>query len=130
MVGLGDLDGGIFDSTARDVSGDGSVIVGRGATDVGYSAFVWYDGYGMYDLREALTEAGADLTGWILREAYGVSEDGSVIVGWGINPQGKAEAWRAELCASEVVPEPAALLIWSALVAPVAVFCLRRRSAA
>lgn len=33
--------------------------------------------------------------GWILRGATGVSADGTVIAGWGINPQGYREAWRA-----------------------------------
>jgi hypothetical protein len=30
---------------------------------------------------------------WVLNEATGVSDDGSRIVGWGINPEGGVEAW-------------------------------------
>ena len=38
---------------------------------------------------------GLDLTGWTLTDAHDISEDGTVIVGAGINPNGDIEAWRA-----------------------------------
>jgi hypothetical protein len=44
-----------------------------------------------------LVNLGANLTGWTLTEATGISDDGQVIVGWGTNPSGDQEAWRAEV---------------------------------
>jgi len=46
-----------------------------------------------------------DLTNWTLKRAYGISDDGLTIVGYGINPDGYTEGWIA------TVPEPATLLI-------------------
>lgn len=40
---------------------------------------------------------GLDLSGWTLTHANGVSNDGTVIVGSGTNPDGDPEAWRAFL---------------------------------
>ena len=48
---------------------------------------------------------GLDLTGWTLRGAKEISDDGSVIVGTGRNPNGDSEAWLA------VIPEPATLIL-------------------
>ena len=65
-------------------------------------AFVWCGnpvleeveeiGY-MYDLEYILIKTGAAETSlmgsmWVLNEATGISDDGSRIVGWGINPDG------------------------------------------
>ena len=41
LVGLGDLPGGTFASSASDVNADGSVIVGRGTSANGPEAFRW-----------------------------------------------------------------------------------------
>lgn len=71
MVGLGDLAGGEFYSTAYDASTDGSVIVGFGRTDLStYRAFRWTQAGGMVNI-------GGSTSG----SAYGVSSDGSVVVG-------------------------------------------------
>jgi hypothetical protein len=42
-----------------------------------------------------LTGLGLDLTGWTLKIAHGISDDGRVIVGEGNNPNGDTEAWIA-----------------------------------
>jgi probable HAF family extracellular repeat protein len=68
MVGLGDLPGGVFESTATAVSADGSVIVGTGASASGNQAFRWTGGGGMQGL-------GALPGGVFLSGAYGVSAD-------------------------------------------------------
>lgn len=39
----------------------------------------------MKDLKVWLTDNGIDMTGWELREARGVSDEGTVIVGWGLH---------------------------------------------
>jgi uncharacterized membrane protein len=97
MVGLSILPSGI-ESHALAVSADRNVVVGFIYSASGYEASFWDAAHGMRNLKSVLTtEFGLDLTGWTLAEATGVSADGKVIVGHGVNPQGKREAWRAEL---------------------------------
>ena len=55
------------------------------------------------DLQSVLVnDYGLDLTGWTLNAGSDISSDGSVLVGWGINPRGEAEGWRVTL----PIPEP------------------------
>jgi probable HAF family extracellular repeat protein len=106
MQPLGDLPGGAFQSWAYACSADGSVIVGRGSApgncgpfgcgSVG-RAFIWDAQNGMRDLADLLVAGGVNLTGWRLEEARGISANGRVIVGVGINPQGLTEGWIANL---------------------------------
>ncbi len=72
MVGMGDLPGGYFDSSATDVSADGSVIVGS-ALNPSVTSFRWTAATGMVDLGKPAGALGS--------EAWGVSADGSVVVG-------------------------------------------------
>jgi probable HAF family extracellular repeat protein len=110
MVSLGHLPGGT-QSASVAVSADGSLVVGRdiigGPTD--FEAFIWDGTNGMRNLREVLIAQGDDLTGWSLSEARGISADGRIIIGFGINPEGNREAWLAELTPQQVVPEPVAI---------------------
>jgi probable HAF family extracellular repeat protein len=100
MVGLGDLPGGEFRSRAHGVSADGSVVVGEAHTSAGREAFVWDETNGMRSVKDVLTAAGLDMTGWTLSIAWDVSDDGNAIVGRGDNPE---QAWLARL---NPVPEP------------------------
>ncbi len=85
-------------STANGVSHDGSVIVGTSRTDFGDEAFIWDEENGMRSLRDVLVlELAMDLTGWNLTSAAGISADGCTIAGNGVNPDGKTEAWLANL---------------------------------
>jgi probable HAF family extracellular repeat protein len=100
MVGLGHLPGEDedFDSVALDVSAHGSVIVGSSTSASGQSAFLWTPDLGMVSLQQHLLALGTPgLDGWTLTQALGVSADGRTIVGVGINPQQKTEAWAALL---------------------------------
>jgi len=101
MVSLGDLPGGPVESVARAISASGTTIVGEAYTNGANSvAFLWDQPNGMRDLRTVLTSEfglGDSLTGWDLLAATGISADGRIIAGRGINPNGKFEAWRAEL---------------------------------
>jgi hypothetical protein len=122
MTGLGDLGGGEFESRAFGVSGDGSIVCGRGVTERGAAAFRWTAqgglealaepigavvgnsmaqavsaGEGQRTVQAVLEAAGVDLKGWTLRWATGVSADGTVICGNGINPEGNDEAWVVDL---------------------------------
>jgi uncharacterized membrane protein len=102
LVLLGDLPSvtGAPFSSALAVNAHGTVIVGyadAAANGGSGEAMVW-DFAGMRSLREALVNGGATgLTGWELWWATGVSADGQTIVGFGRNPQGRIEGFRAIL---------------------------------
>jgi probable HAF family extracellular repeat protein len=75
MVGLGDLEGGNFQSKAYDVSGDGSVVVGSSHTAHGNQAFRWTLDAGMIGL--------GDLPGGFTSAATAITPDGSAVAGYG-----------------------------------------------
>lgn len=111
MVSLGGLTGNALGGSANAVSADGSVVVGYTYSSFSTSdssAFVWDATTGMRALREVLSaDHGLDLTGWALTEATGISANGKVIVGTGVNPDGNTEAWIAGLGnASPPLPTP------------------------
>ncbi|MEL7167811.1 MAG: T9SS type A sorting domain-containing protein [Bacteroidota bacterium] len=107
MEGLGYLSGESFFSQANDVSADGSVVVGVGILANRQAPFIWTAAEGMRALKTVLEDDyGLDLSGWELRAATAVSADGSVIVGYGTNPSGDREAWRAEVPRSIAVTYP------------------------
>ena len=89
MVGLGHL-GDIVDSYASDVSADGSVVVGRNGNGAGLvatrvtEAFLWTESQGMLGL--------GYLPGGGWSAAFGVSADGSVVVGSSGSASGDYEA--------------------------------------
>jgi probable HAF family extracellular repeat protein len=89
-------------SFAFDVSSDGTVVVGEyyGADGAG-KAFFWTEGTGLTDLKEHLEGNGLDLAGWTLESARSVSGDGTVITGWGINPDGRIEGWVVDISVAE-----------------------------
>ncbi|WP_249040988.1 hypothetical protein [Marilutibacter maris] len=83
---------------AEGMSSCGTTVVGFGDFGDGEEAFLWTAADGMQRLKTVLeTDYRLDLTGWTLRRAEDTSNDGSVIVGSGINPDGNHEAWRAVL---------------------------------
>jgi probable HAF family extracellular repeat protein len=86
MVPLGELAGGAFGSEAHGVSADGSVAVGTSEGASGTEAFVWTQASGLRRLAElAVSDFGIDLAGWDrLVVADSVSDDGKVIVGYGL----------------------------------------------
>ena len=51
----------------------------------------------MRAVADVLAATGVELTGWRLIEATGISDNGRVVVGRGLNPQGQEEAWMAVL---------------------------------
>jgi len=106
MVSLGDLWGGDVDSRSLDISADGTVIVGYGTSLIGREACLWDADRNIVTMHDLLTATyGLDLIGWTLMETTGISDDGQVFVGYGINPAGYGEAWIA------VIPEPASLTL-------------------
>ncbi len=102
MVGLGDLPGGKFYSHALGTSKDGSIVVGISVSDTAHEAFIWSYEEGIRSLKNLLENSyGLDLTGWILSIAQCISDDGLTIAGFGRNPSGYYQAWKA------TIPEPA-----------------------
>lgn len=87
VVGLGDLPGNQFYSTAADTSEDGSVIVGNSVSEEGFEAIRWTESTGMVGL-------GTLPGGYVDNQATGVSADGSVVVGFGLSAQLEYEAFR------------------------------------
>ena len=75
-------------------SADGERLVGL---DRSLGAAVWTMGEGLASLADLLTDAGADVSGWTLEDATDISADGTVIVGWGIDPDGNEQGFRAVL---------------------------------
>ncbi|MBI5865903.1 MAG: PEP-CTERM sorting domain-containing protein [Planctomycetes bacterium] len=78
---------GFVDSYGVDVSGDGSIVVGRGNAIGRAYALIWDAEHGNRKLEDVLTsEYGLDLGGYQLWDAVGVSADGRSFVGSGYGP--------------------------------------------
>jgi len=73
FVPLGFLPGGNF-SQGKDISADGSIVIGQSASTDGFQAFRWTEAGGMVGLG-FLSPAAPD------SDAWGISADGSIIVG-------------------------------------------------
>lgn len=90
---------------AWDVSADGAIVVGEMYIGEPWwsgdkEAFIWDKENGRRRLQDVLeADLGCDNgqivhpCGWTLISANGISDDGSTIVGWGVNPSGQQEAW-------------------------------------
>jgi probable HAF family extracellular repeat protein len=92
LIGLGDLSDGELASMAFAVSGDGKTIVGQASGPNGPEAFVWTAEQGMQSLRALLGNNPAAAL-WRLNEARDVSDDGTIVVGTGLNAQEETAAW-------------------------------------
>ena len=91
---------------ATGVSGDGSVVIGHAnlqsfICDCQYTPsykipFHWDEARGMRDLGDVFRyDYGLDLADWSFYEVAGISDDGTTIIGNGLSPDRKYEAWRA-----------------------------------
>ena len=111
MVGLGQFySGDLSYTSAKDVSADGSLVVGYVASgwapDLEYEALIWDAEHGLRRLQDVLEDEYAlDLSGWTLEVASAISDDGRTLVGCGTNPAGYPEAWIAR------IPEPQTLTL-------------------
>ncbi len=88
-------------AAAKDVSANGAVVVGASATSgfSGISAFRWTSAAGTKDLKAELLALGVtSVSNYILQDATGISDDGTVIVGTALNTvTKKLESYRAVL---------------------------------
>ncbi|MBX3404968.1 MAG: hypothetical protein KF699_16270 [Phycisphaeraceae bacterium] len=70
----------------------------------GNTAMLWNAGAPAISIRAALLNGGVSMSLWHLQSATAMSDDGTVIVGFGINPDGQQEAWVATIpmpCAAD-----------------------------
>ena len=58
-------------------------------------------------MEDVLIEFGLNVGGWTLSSIQGISEDGTVLVGGGTNPDGFGEGWMAVVPRPLPVPVPA-----------------------
>lgn len=89
LIGLGDVPGGIFYALGNDISADGRTIIGSARTSFPESpdeAFIWREGSGFQLLDP-------DHGAFFGSVAYGVSADGSVVVGYYGGVGGSAMLW-------------------------------------
>ena len=92
-----------FEHEVADMSADGKFIVGMAFRGYPETRPMRWTANTMDDLWEVLSRVyGLNLNGWSSggatgAGATGVSDDGMVIAGWGKNPSGVFEAWRAEI---------------------------------
>ncbi len=86
---------GAWRSYGYDLTADGSVIVGYNLDlDDNRVGFIWDETNGMRATLDALAEDyGFDLKGWSGMETTGISDDGTVIIGHGVSPEGHVEGW-------------------------------------
>jgi uncharacterized membrane protein len=118
LVDLGFFPDGTWTGTARAVSGDGSVIVGRGGPRA--EVFIWDEQHGLREIRSVMEELGIDLSDWsLLSNCYGISDDGKTFVGYGYHNGYGNEGWVAH------IPEPNSALLF--LLGATAGIRLRRR---
>jgi hypothetical protein len=69
-----------------------------GMTTSGPDAFIWTEERGMRSLRSVLAALGVvGMDPFVATEAFGISADGTVIVGHGYDASGDSQAWRAVL---------------------------------
>lgn len=107
MVGLGLGPSGNY-STAYGISADGATIVGMYNWDGYHSqAAIWDATNGLRDFTAMLhSDYGLDVGNWTLEYCSGISDDGRVIVGDGIDPNGVWRTWLVTLdkptCAADL----------------------------
>ncbi len=89
------------------ISADGEVIGGASGPGFGaFEAFVWDDTNGMQNLRQVLSDGGADLLGWTqLTRITDISADGRTLLGSGFNAEGDFAYFLA------TIPEPSTLAL-------------------
>ena len=132
MVDLGGLPGA-SDSRARQVSADGSVVVGSSTVGSEYVATIWNEAHGTRELRAAMIEAGLarEIEGWAFTSASAVAADNLTVLGSGVNPEGSREAFIVNLGPPSIVEIPvtskAALAGLAVLLAMAGLTVLRRR---
>lgn len=84
---------GATSSIAYGVSDDGRVAVGES----GGKAFLWREGSGMVELKSYLIGQGQAIRNWTVQKAVAVSPNGAYLIGQGISPSGREQAFLVKL---------------------------------
>jgi PKD repeat protein len=79
------------------VSDDGAIVAGAGCD-------LWKSGYGVLRMQDVLSNWGVSIGGWTNLTIVDMSADGTVIIGYGTNPQGTYESWIATIPAAFFPP--------------------------
>jgi hypothetical protein len=101
-AGFRKLEGLIGATSVAGMSPDGTTIV----FNTSNAAHIWDENQGARPLQALLTQEyglGGQLAGWSLNRVQDISDDGAVISGQGINPEGQREYWVVNL---RGIPEP------------------------
>ena len=90
-----DTTGTFVGTIATAISSNGRRITGWGGRESGPDvAVLWDESGALHVVSDLLSDDGkAASTGWSLTRARGISADGRVIVGEGIDPDGTARGW-------------------------------------
>ncbi len=100
LIDVGTLPDSQCCRTLYDVSADGSIAVGQDWVGGHPVATIWDEFHGVRSVEDLLAAdptVAQQLAGWHLERTFAVSDDGRVLAGNGIDPQGGATAWRAVL---------------------------------
>jgi hypothetical protein len=93
--------------TPLAISDDGNVVVGRFGWWIYSYPTVWIRGVGTLDLQYFLVAQGLDeLWFWTLSSANAVSADGTIIAGYGSNPDWLQEGWVLDISKMKVCHAP------------------------
>ena len=97
-------------SYVRAMSGDGTLVTGISVSPSStLTPFVWTSTGGMESLRDYLSSVGVNTyASWKLQSVSGISDDGTTIVGYGVDPNGKTEPFRAVIPGRSPVSAPKA----------------------
>jgi len=92
--------GGNIQTVPTAMSEDGSVVAGVVTNFTAFTrrAFVWSEDKGFRFLDDIVR--GKTAAGWSLDAIGAMSEDGSVLAGYGVNPDGEVQAWVMDLQSS------------------------------
>ncbi|MBI4581887.1 MAG: hypothetical protein HY718_19475 [Planctomycetes bacterium] len=107
VINMGDLPGGFVYGLPQGVTRHGTLVVGAGFVAGNTSeATIWDRHHGLRRLADALpADYGLDVTYWYLQSAVGISDDGSVIVGYGNAPSGVVASWMVRLPALPAIAD-------------------------
>ncbi len=132
MTSLGSLTPFVVNGGATAVSGDGSIVVGTSLDPFvffGRSATIWNETDGLLRLGDFLAnDLALNLDGWVLQTVEGISDDGTTLVGLGIDTVNLRQgSWIANISEEpEVVPEPGTVGLFVLGVLGIALYRRRR----
>lgn len=105
----GFLWGWFFDTGLNlDLTDDGTMAVGRWGFGPFSNATIWTEATGIIDMNQFLIDQGRTeiFEGWLLNQVNSVSADGTIIAGFGANPDGWTEGFVIDMSKVSVCHAP------------------------